>query len=59
MARKDGRPVAIREMDELLDLLGRRPRAIEALLIGPDNVVRGSNRLQAPVHVEHSLALGL
>ena len=44
MARKDVRPgVAIREMDELLDLLGRRPGAIEALLIGPDNVVRGSN----------------
>lgn len=44
MARKGARPgVAIREMDELLDLLGRRPGAIEALLIGPDNVVRGSN----------------
>jgi diguanylate cyclase (GGDEF)-like protein len=44
MARKDVRPgVAIREMDELLDLLGRRPGAIEALLIGPDDVVRGSN----------------
>lgn len=44
IARKDSRPgVAMREIDELLDLLGRRPGAVEALLIGPDNVVRGSN----------------
>jgi len=35
--------VAIREIDELLDALGRRPGAVEALLIGPDNIVRGSN----------------
>jgi len=44
IAHKDARPaVAIREIDELLDLLGRRPGAVEALLIGPGNVVRGSN----------------
>jgi diguanylate cyclase (GGDEF)-like protein len=44
IARKYPRPrVAIRKIDELLDALGRRPGAIEAILIGPDNVVRGSN----------------
>jgi diguanylate cyclase (GGDEF)-like protein len=34
---------AIREIDDVLDALGRRPGAIEALLIDPANVVRGSN----------------
>jgi diguanylate cyclase (GGDEF)-like protein len=34
---------AIREIDDVLDALGRRPGAIEALLISPDNVIRGSN----------------
>lgn len=44
ITRKYPRPrVAIREIDELLDALGRRPGAVEALLIGPDNVVRASN----------------
>lgn len=44
IAHQDARPaVAIREIDELLDLLGRRPGAVEALLIGPGNVVQGSN----------------
>ena len=44
IARKYPRPrVAIRRIDELLDALGRRPGAIEAILIGPDNVVSASN----------------
>ncbi len=43
-ARKAPRPgVAIHEIDRLLDALGRRPGAIEAILIGPDNIVRASN----------------
>jgi diguanylate cyclase (GGDEF)-like protein len=36
-------PVAIREIDELLDALGRRPGAIEAILVSPGKVVRASN----------------
>jgi diguanylate cyclase (GGDEF)-like protein len=44
IGREHARPrVAVREIDELLDALGRRPGAVEALLIGPDNVVRASN----------------
>jgi diguanylate cyclase (GGDEF)-like protein len=44
IARKAGSPrVAVREIDEQLDAIGRRPGTIEALLIGPDNIVRGSN----------------
>jgi diguanylate cyclase (GGDEF)-like protein len=35
--------VTIREIDEVLDALGRRPGAIEAILIGPDRTVRASN----------------
>jgi hypothetical protein len=37
------RRVAVREIDELLDGIGRRPGTLEALLIGPDRIVRGSN----------------
>lgn len=33
----------IREIDELLDALGRRPGTVEAVLVGPDNVVRATN----------------
>ena len=44
IGRKYPRPgVAVRQIDELLDALGRRPGAIEAILIGPDNIVRASN----------------
>jgi diguanylate cyclase (GGDEF)-like protein len=44
ITRQYPRPgVAIGKIDELLDALGRRPGAVEALLIGPDNIVRGSN----------------
>ncbi len=42
IARNEPR-VAIRQIDDILDALGRRPGAVEALLIGPGNVVRGSN----------------
>lgn len=37
------RRVAVREIDELLDGIGRRPGTLEALLIGPDRIVRASN----------------
>lgn len=41
---KHPRPgVAIHEIDQVLDALGRRPGAIEVLLIGPDRIVRASN----------------
>jgi diguanylate cyclase (GGDEF)-like protein len=43
IARKYPPRVAIRKIDELLDALGRRPGAVEALLVGPDNIVRGAN----------------
>jgi diguanylate cyclase (GGDEF)-like protein len=44
IARREARlDVAIREIDEVLDALGRRPGAIEAILIGPDRIVRASN----------------
>jgi diguanylate cyclase (GGDEF)-like protein len=43
IARKYPPRATIRKIDELLDALGRRPGAVEALLIGSDNVVRASN----------------
>jgi diguanylate cyclase (GGDEF)-like protein len=43
IAREDSRPIAVREIDELLDGIGRRPGTIEALLIGPDQVIKASN----------------
>jgi diguanylate cyclase (GGDEF)-like protein len=43
IAREYPPRLAIREIDELLDALGRRPGAVEAILIGPDNIVRASN----------------
>src|SRR5947208_5944020 len=35
--------VATRELDEMVDGIGRRPGTVEALLIGPDDVVRASS----------------
>ena len=44
IARREARPrIAVREIDEQLDASGRRPGTVEALLIGPDNIVRASN----------------
>jgi diguanylate cyclase (GGDEF)-like protein len=44
IARKEPRlDVAIREIDEVIDALGRRPGAIEAILIGPDRIIRASD----------------
>ena len=44
IARKDARPrVVVREIDEQLDAIGWRPGTVEALLVDPDNVIRGSN----------------
>jgi diguanylate cyclase (GGDEF)-like protein len=65
-ARKYARPrVAVREIDELLDELGRRPGAVEALLIGPDNVVRASNietlngERESDPHIDAALGSGV
>jgi len=37
------RRVAVREIDELLDGIGRRPGTVEALLIDPDHIIKASN----------------
>jgi diguanylate cyclase (GGDEF)-like protein len=53
--------IAIREIDEQLDGIGRRPGTIEAILIGPDRVIRASNlesltgKKASGPHVEEAL----
>lgn len=42
LARRSPHRVAIREIGELLDAIGRRPGTDEAILIGPDRVIRAS-----------------
>jgi diguanylate cyclase (GGDEF)-like protein len=43
IARENDRRVAVREIDELLDGIGSRPGTREALLIGPDRIIKASN----------------
>jgi diguanylate cyclase (GGDEF)-like protein len=43
IARENGRRVAVREIDEQLDGIGRRPGIAEALLVGPDRIIVASN----------------
>jgi diguanylate cyclase (GGDEF)-like protein len=64
LARKLPPPVAIREIDELLDAIGRRSGTQEALLISPANVVRASaedrleGRRESDPRIDAALALG-
>jgi len=43
IARENPRAVAVREIDELLDGIGRRPGTVQALLIAPDRVIKASS----------------
>ena len=43
VARKHKPQIAIRDISEFLDALGRRPDTIEATLIGPGRIVRATN----------------
>jgi diguanylate cyclase (GGDEF)-like protein len=43
IARENDRRVAVREIDELLEGIGRRPGTLEALLIAPDRIIEASN----------------
>ncbi len=68
VTRKSKPRVAIADIDEFLDAIGRRPGTIEATLIGPDNVVRASSiesldgtrdsdpRINAALRLGHSYA---
>lgn len=43
IARENPPRIAVREIDELLHGIGRRPGTLEALLIGPDRIIEASN----------------
>ncbi|HEX4670019.1 MAG TPA: bifunctional diguanylate cyclase/phosphodiesterase [Solirubrobacterales bacterium] len=64
LARKLPTPIAIREIDELLDAIGRRSGTQEALLISPANVVRASaedrleGRRESDPRIDAALASG-